>query len=109
MLLMKQDDMLAHKLMALYERLGHSNRDMFDVWYFLHKNWPIDKKLVEDRAGTSYKNFLGKCIRAIEAMEDESILAGMGELLDAKQKAWAKKSLKNDLIFLLKLALENEK
>jgi hypothetical protein len=33
----------------------------------------------------------------------------MGELLDEKMKIWAKKNLKNDLLFLLKLKLESEK
>jgi len=32
----------------------------------------------------------------------------MGELLDEKQKAWAKANLKKDVVFLLKVTFENE-
>jgi len=37
------------------------------------------------------------------------ILAGIGELLDAKQKAWVKGHLKEDTLFLLRLKLEEKK
>jgi hypothetical protein len=33
----------------------------------------------------------------------------MGEILDNKQKDWVKSKLKTETIFLLKLALDNEK
>lgn len=57
----------------------------------------------------SFKELLEKCITALEKTEDRNILDGMGELLDAKQKAWAKTHLLEDILFLLKLKLENEK
>jgi len=33
----------------------------------------------------------------------------MGELIDKKQKVWVKSKLQQDVIFLLKLMLDNEK
>ena len=105
MKLMIQEDMFAHKLVAMYERIGTTNRDIFDVWFFLKKNWPINKEIVEKRAMMSFKDFLKKCINALETMSDRRILAGMGELLDEKQKAWAKLNLRKDTIFLLKIML----
>lgn len=109
MLVMKKEDMFANKLMAMYERFGKTNRDIYDVWFFLKNNWPINKKIVEDRSRKTFKELLEKCIVALEKMENHNILAGMGELLDKKQKAWAKSNLKKDVLFLLKLKLENEK
>ncbi len=41
-------------------------------------------------------------------MGNRGILSGIGELLDVKQKAWAKSKLLEETIFLLKLAVENE-
>ncbi len=107
MKVMVQEDMAAHKLVAMYERLGKTNRDIFDARYFLQNDWPINSEIVEKRTKMSFKDFLKKCIGLLEKMEERHILAGMGELLDEKTKAWARKNLKKDLLFLLKLKLEN--
>lgn len=105
---MQQDDMAAHKLLAMYDRLGKANRDIYDVWYFLDNNWPINKKNIEDRTGVPYKTFLENCIDALEKFDDRHILSGLGELLNEKQKAWVKAHLKNETLFLLRLVLSNE-
>lgn len=109
MLVMIRDDMFAHKLIAMYERFGKTNRDIYDVWFFLNNNWPINKEIVEQRAGIIFADFLQKCIDLLEKTNDRNILAGIGELLDAKQKAWVKAKLRTETIFLFKLMLSNEK
>ena len=109
MKVMSRDDMFANKFVAMYERLGRTNRDIYDVWFFLQKHWPINKEIVEKRAMMPFKDFLTVCITKLEQMSDRSILAGMGELLDAKQKAWAKAKLKTDTLFFLKVMLSNER
>lgn len=108
MQVMVKEDMAAHKLVAMHERMGTTNRDIFDVWFFLHNNWSINKKIVEQRTQVAYKEFLQTCINDLEKMSDRGILSGIGELLNDKQKAWAKSHLKSETIFLLKLALSNE-
>ncbi len=108
MRLMIQEDITAHKLVAMYERMGATNRDIFDVWFFFSNNWPINKKIVEQRASMSYKEFLQVSLEALEKINNRTILSGIGELLNEKQKAWVKSNLKNETIFLLKLALSNE-
>ncbi len=109
MKVMIREDMFAHKLVAMYERMGKANRDIFDVWFFGQKDWPINKDIVEKRTETPFKDFLQKCIEALEKLPNRDILAGMGELLDEKQKAWVKAKLIGEVIFQLKLRLENEK
>jgi len=104
MKVMIREDMFAHKLVAMYERMGAANRDIYDVWFFLNNDWPINKEIVEKRAEMSFKDFLQKCIEALEKLSDRGILAGMGELLDEKQKAWVRINLRKDTIFLLKAA-----
>ena len=109
MKVMIREDMFAHKLVAMYERMGKANRDIFDVWFFGQKDWPINKDIVEKRTEMTFKDFLQKCIEALEKLPNRDILAGMGELLDEKQKAWVKAKLISEVIFQLKLRLENEK
>jgi predicted nucleotidyltransferase component of viral defense system len=109
MLVMVKEDMFAHKLVAMLQRTKAANRDVYDVWHFLKNNWPVNKELVEKRAETSFKDHLKKCITFVESVGDRAILSGMGELLDEKQKAWARIHLKKDTVFLLKVRWEQEK
>lgn len=109
MKVMVKEDMAAHKMVAMLERIGKTNRDIYDVCFFLKNNWPINKKIIELRTKVSFKQFLQKCIHSLEKISDRSILAGIGELLNAKQKAWVKSKLRAETIFSLKLLLDNEK
>jgi len=102
-LTMVKEDMFAHKLVAMFERQGRTNRDIYDVWFFLKNNWQINKEIIKTRTGYDFKDFVARSIKILESVNNRSILNGIGELLDEKQKAWIKENLKNETIFLLKL------
>jgi predicted nucleotidyltransferase component of viral defense system len=107
MKVMIKEDMAAHKMVAMLERIGDANRDIFDVHFFLKHHWPINEAIIEKRTGLSTLQFLQKCIDALETLDNRGILSGLGELLDAKQKAWAKEKLIADTVFLLRVMLES--
>jgi len=109
MLVMIREDMFARKLVAVLERTKRANRDIYDLWHFLNNQWPINKEIAEKRTGIKFEEYLKKCISFVESLNDRHILSGMGELLDEKQKAWAKNNLRKDTLFLLKIRLEQEK
>ncbi len=100
-------DMAAHKMVAMLERAGNANRDIFDTHFFLKNSWPLNETIIEQRTGMKIAPFLQKCIDTLTAMNDTHILAGLGELLDAKQKAWVKAHLRENTVFLLKIKLDN--
>ena len=108
MLVMAKEDMFAHKLVAVLERTKAAHRDVYDIWYFLKNRWPVNKKIVEKRTGRNFKDQLKACIEFVDSLSDRNILFGMGELLDEKQKVWAKTNLRKDTVFLLKVRLEQE-
>jgi len=108
MLVMTREDMFAHKLMAMIERVGKTSRDIFDVQYFIKNNWPINKEIVEKRAGIHFKQALEKAISVLETMNNKHILDGLGELLSEPQKDSARAKLKDDTIFLLKVMHDSE-
>jgi predicted nucleotidyltransferase component of viral defense system len=108
MLVMVEEDMFANKLMAMYERIGKTSRDVFDVYFFFKKNWEINRDIVESRAGMPYKDLLARCIEMLEKMDNKHILDGLGELLTESQKDWARAKLKDDTLFFLRLTLDNE-
>lgn len=109
MLVRVQEDMFAHKLMAMIERVGKTSRDIFDVQFFAKNNWPINKKIVEERSGLHFKEALEKAIDQLESMDNKHILDGLGELLSDAQKDSARVKLKDDTVFLLRVMLDNEK
>ena len=109
MLVMVREDMFANKLMAMYERVGKTSRDVFDVYFFAKSNWPINKEIVEKRAGISYKEAVEKCIELLEKMNNRNVLDGLCEFLTESQKDWARAKLRDETIFLLKARLESEK
>jgi predicted nucleotidyltransferase component of viral defense system len=105
-LVMKREYMAAHKLVALTERKGVANRDIFDIWYFLKSGWSIKDEIVELRTGMTVTEYIPKCIEFIESAKRKSILQGLGEVLDPKLKGWAKNHLASDAIFYLRYYLE---
>jgi len=107
MLVMVQEDMFAHKLMAFLERIA--TRDIFDVNYFAKNNWPINRKIVESRSGVSFKEALEKCIEILEKTDNKHILDGLGEFFTNPEKDSLRVKLKPDTIFLLKVMRDNEK
>lgn len=109
MLVMEREDMFAHKLLAMHERIGKTSRDIYDVWFFLEHHFPINTKLLEKRAGMPIADFLELCIGQLEKMNNRNILDGVGELLTESQKDRAKAKLKEETIALLKLRLESER
>jgi len=107
MLVIKQEDAAAGKLAALTTRKKFAMRDVFDTWYFLKNDWPVNKVVLKEKTGLSLKQALKKALGKVAKIKQNQVLQGLGELLDNKQKAWAKKNLIPDTIFHLKLYLEN--
>jgi predicted nucleotidyltransferase component of viral defense system len=107
MLVLRKEDMFAHKLVALSERKSIANRDAFDIWFFMKNNWGVNKEIVELRTGLDFKKYLQKCIERVEIINERYILQGLGEILDDEHKHWAKANLKKELLFFLKFYLEN--
>jgi predicted nucleotidyltransferase component of viral defense system len=94
-------DMFAHKLCALTDRSTITNRDIFDCWFFMEKQTPINKKIVETRMNMSFPEYIEKCIFLLESMSDKGLLHGMGELMDPELKNFVKTRLRRNTIVLL--------
>lgn len=103
MLVMKEDDAAAGKLAAFTTRKKFASRDMFDMWYFLKENLPIDEEFLKEKTGLSLNEALGEAQKRIKDIKQTELLAGLGDLLDNKQKAFMKNRLVDELTFQLKL------
>lgn len=101
MKVMVQQDMFAHKLCALLDRNTATNRDIFDNWFFMQKQTPINQSIIETRMKMPYNEYVQKCIDFLESNENNNLLQGLGELMDDKTKTFVRNKLKNETISLL--------
>jgi len=98
---MVQEDMFAHKLCALLDRNAIANRDIFDCWFFLQRQIPVNKAIVELRMNMSFNEYLQKCIEQLELLPDKGLLQGMGELMDVRMKTFVRTKIRTEIIGLL--------
>lgn len=103
MKVMVQEDMFAHKLCALLDRNTITNRDIFDCWFFMQKQTPINKHIVEFRMGISLEEYLQKCIDHLESISEKGLLQGLGELMDDSMKKFVQTKIRSEVIGLMNL------
>ena len=103
---MVQEDMFAHKLCALLDRGVITNRDIFDCWFFMKNQTPVNISLVEYRMQMSYTGYLQICIDSLESLKNRGLLQGLGELMDDKMKHFVRTKMRLEVIRLLKFYKE---
>lgn len=106
MQVMVKPDMFAHKLCALLDRNTLTNRDVFDIYYFLNDKTPVNKAIVESRMNMPFETYLDQCISRIESLRPETLLNGIGELVNRDLKTFVRSKLKNETLQLLNLYRE---
>jgi predicted nucleotidyltransferase component of viral defense system len=106
MQVMVAPDMFAHKLCALLDRGELTNRDIFDSWFFMQRQTPVNKEIVETRMEMPLTDYLQKCIDHLESMSDRGILNGLGELMDEDMKKFVRTKLRTETISLLRFYKE---
>ncbi len=95
--------MFAHKLCAITDRKKLQNRDLYDAHFMFVKDFPINEKIVRMRTGKNTSEYFADLIDIIEnTVNPNTILEGLGELLNNQQKDHIKATLVRDLLFDLK-------
>lgn len=102
MKVMVQEDMFAHKLCALLDRDSMAHRDVFDCWFFMQRQTPVNRSIIEYRMEMSLPQYLQACIEHLEGISDKVLLQGMGELMDGKMKTFVRAKMRTELIRLFK-------
>lgn len=100
-LCMAKECVFANKLVALSERFY--SRDLYDVYFFFSQEFPIYDAIIYERTGLNTKDFLQQLTKDLpKHFTENSVLTGLGEILDEKQKLRVKKSLLKDTIEKIK-------
>ncbi|MDR0650608.1 MAG: nucleotidyl transferase AbiEii/AbiGii toxin family protein [Candidatus Peribacteria bacterium] len=103
---MTRETSVAHKLLALSERFY--NRDLYDVHFFFKSHFSFKEEIVLDRSGKSLKALISELITTLpKHFTENSVLAGLGEVLTDKQKSRVKHHLLNETIALLQQYVES--
>lgn len=105
-MVMAEADMFAHKVCALLDRNSLTNRDIFDSWFFMQRQTPINTKLVEARMQMPYADYMQNCIDKLESLSDRGLLQGLGELMDPEIKTFVRTKLRKEAISLFRFYKE---
>ena len=104
---MAKDSIFANKLVACSQRF--KNRDIFDIHFFFKEKYPVNKSLIKERTGKSYRDFLLELKNELpKHYSENSILAEMWDLIDNKQKIFVKKKLLLETLELINFAIFEE-
>lgn len=109
MLVMIPEDTLAHKLSALLTRKVLASRDMYDLNFFMKKDWKLNPDVVKEQTGFTVKEALKKAILKVKNVQNNRVLNGLGELIPDNQKNSVRDTLREELVFNLKLYLSQIK
>lgn len=103
-LIMNQEDLFTNKIFALLNRKNITNRDIFDVRYFLQAWVNLNKQLLESKLeqdNTTYQWYIDQVKEFISSYDFQKILYGLGELVDPDQKQFAKTKMKSQILWYL--------
>ncbi len=95
---MVKEYMAAHKLCAITDRKKLQNRDLFDTWFMLSNNWPVNEEIIELRTGISLKKYYKTLLAKIRELPPKyDILSGLGGVMSESQKDRVKANLLKNL------------
>jgi predicted nucleotidyltransferase component of viral defense system len=104
---MTRETSIAHKLLALSERFY--NRDLYDVHFFFKNHFSFKEEIILERNGKSAQHLIHMLIQELpKHFTENSVLAGLGEVLTDKQKSRVKAHLLDKTLALLKQYLQEK-
>jgi predicted nucleotidyltransferase component of viral defense system len=92
-----------NKIVALSDRRNPVARDLFDAHYFLTMGYRLNEDLVRERTGKDLGRYLAELAAFVpRVFTPKAVLHGLGDVLDEKQKTWAKSRLVDDFLAEIK-------
>jgi predicted nucleotidyltransferase component of viral defense system len=102
---MSTTSMVTNKLIALSER--RYNRDLYDTYFFRTQWYDYDEQIIQARTTKSTKDLIESIIQELpHQYAENTVLAGMGDVLTDEQKPRVKAHLTTATIDLLQLYLD---
>ncbi len=106
-LCMDPDCLFANKLVALTQRNRIVSRDLYDIHFFFKNGFDINQKLIQERTGKSLSTYLKEILIFIpKHFNKENLLAGIGEVVNEKQKTFIKERLIQEVCNYIQITLK---
>ena len=93
-------DILSHKLCDLSDNFA-INRTIFDSWFLMKNNTPLDRLIIEARTKMPLTDYLQKCVTKLENLQDRDLLDDLEEVVNAHTKNFIKTKLLAETINFL--------
>ena len=92
--ILSRENMLAHKLCAIISRKTIQNRDIYDADFMLKKNWEPNIEIIKLRTNLGMADYCSVLLETVNNTAiQKNIMLGLGEVLDKKERDWARKNL----------------
>ncbi len=103
------ETMFSHKLVALTERYTKhqtvAGRDIYDIHSFFINGFKYDPKIIEAGTGMPIGKYMNYLVEFIENHVDQTLInEDLNSLLESHQLVWARKSLKQEVLSLVRNA-----
>lgn len=95
---MTPSDMYAHKLIALEERKGVANRDIFDIYFFEEHDIAPSAFIIRERKGCTVLDQIKTDIEILEQYPNNRILSSLAPLLTPEKAKWVRAHLLSETI-----------
>jgi len=107
MFVQEKSTIFANKLVAVTDRKQVVNRDLYDIYFFFKNIFPVNDAIILERTGKTLKDYLQYLLEFLEKnLNKKNLLDGLWEILDAKQKAFVKEKLLDELRGVLQFQIE---
>ncbi|MBW6441478.1 nucleotidyl transferase AbiEii/AbiGii toxin family protein [Patescibacteria group bacterium] len=108
-LVMKEEDIFANKLLALKYRHAATSRDLYDINFFFKKSWDINGYIIEKVTGMTLMDYLKSLPDYILTnFNKRTIHLGLGELLeDQAQRDFVKNKLIDDSVNRIRFYIDS--
>jgi len=100
-LIMSKEDLFTNKMIALLNRKNITNRDIFDIRYFLQLWVDLNPKLIETKTNQTFQDYIDQVKQFMSNYDFQKVLYGLGELIDSNQKQFAKTKMKAQILWYL--------
>lgn len=99
---LKKEYMAAHKFCAVLDRKVLQNRDLYDIWFMMDRDFPINKEIIKLRTGKKLKAHFSDILKMIRKLPIKyDVLNGLGEVMDNSRKDWVKGNLLKQIEIML--------
>lgn len=102
LLAQEKSTIFANKLVDIASKKIIPGRDIYEIYFYFSHEFPINQPLIQERTGKNLTEYLIYLLDFFNKnLNPETLLVGLEELLDDKQKLFVREKLLDELVILV--------